>query len=68
MEKTPKMDGQQITKAQAGDLCQREMRIDQAGKAIYCHKPAAMRINGVKLCAKHANEYMQAAAVRMQTK
>ena len=55
---------ERIQKPPPGTRCKREIRLDQAGKPVYCPSKAVMIIRGVPLCQKHAQEAMEAIAAR----
>ena len=54
-----------VKKATPGTVCSREMRLDPAGKPVYCNSDAAMVINGRPLCRRHAKEQMAAIEARL---
>jgi len=53
---------EKIAKAKAGSKCQREVRLDQAGKPVYCQSKASLVVRGLSLCQKHAKEQMDVIA------
>jgi len=55
---------EKITKPIPGTTCRREIRLDPAGKPVYCPSKAVMVIRGIPLCAKHAQDIMTAISLK----
>jgi hypothetical protein len=53
----------EIRKAHPGATCRREIRLDPAGKPVYCPSKAVLVINGKAFCQKHAKEAMDYIAL-----
>lgn len=53
---------ERVKKAPPDTKCAREVRLDLAGKPVYCVSKAVLIIRGKPLCQKHANEAMMAIA------
>ncbi len=49
---------EKITKVAPGTRCTREVRLDGAGKPVYCPSIAVMAIGGRAFCKTHASERM----------
>jgi hypothetical protein len=49
---------EKITKVTSGTRCTREVRLDKAGKPVYCPSNAVMAIGGKPFCQAHAHEQM----------
>lgn len=49
---------EKIKKAPLGTHCHREIRLDPAGKPVYCPSKASLIIRDLPLCPKHAQEAM----------
>jgi hypothetical protein len=54
----------QVSKVAPGTGCKREVRLDPAGRPVYCPSKAVMAIDGTPLCQKHSQETMMAIAVK----
>jgi hypothetical protein len=50
----------QISKAIIGSYCKREIRLDPAGRPVYCPSKAVIVINDIPLCNFHSHETMMA--------
>jgi len=57
---------EQIKKPEPGTTCHREVRLDPAGKPVYCPLKAIMILRGRPLCQRHAQETMQAILAEKQ--
>jgi hypothetical protein len=50
----------ELGKVVAGTACVREVRLDPAGRPVFCTSSAVMAINTKPLCQRHAQEAMLA--------
>ena len=54
---------ERIKKAPEGSHCQREIRLDPAGKPVFCPSKATLVIRDRRYCQKHAQEQMTVIAL-----